>query len=217
MRSWNPRPLTLRGADWRSPRRVPATGCGVLRLLDLDAGKTNLVLPSSQQQINHVTFSRDGQWLAASCWDKTLAPGEAVIWRVDEPGRPAARLPHKDGVLFTSFSDSGRMLATASEDKTAIVWRWTNDTWQSSFRPLDCGGEVYACSFSHNGRWLATANRTPEAQQFLRWEQPDPALGRGEQRTDESPIRFPRQSDAAGLRRQRYPPVCRALAAPGTA
>jgi WD40 repeat protein/serine/threonine protein kinase/class 3 adenylate cyclase len=152
---------------------VRATGSGVLRLIDLDAGPTNVVLLTHKQQIAHVTFSRDGQWLAASYWDQTLDPGEAVIWRVAEPGRPFGQpdhLAHLDGVLFTSFSDSGRMLATASEDKTAIVWCRTHDTWQSFSRPLYCGGEVYACSFSHNGRWLATAHRTPEAQQAHRWD-----------------------------------------------
>jgi hypothetical protein len=61
------------------------------------------------------------------------------------------------------------MIATASEDQTANVWVRTNETWQTSLRPFYCGGEVYACSFSHNGRWLATANRTPEAQGSKRW------------------------------------------------
>jgi WD40 repeat protein/serine/threonine protein kinase/class 3 adenylate cyclase len=150
------------------------TGAGVVRLLDLEAGPLEIqnasVLLRSPQQIAQLTFSQDGQWLAASCWDETLNPGEAVIWRVAEPGRPFGRLGHLDGVLFTAFSDSGRMIATASEDKTAMVWYRTNDTWQSSLRPLYCGGQVYACGFSHNGRWLATASRTLQSQDSGKWD-----------------------------------------------
>jgi WD40 repeat protein len=152
---------------------LPANA-GVVRLFDLEAGHPDveraIVLLRSTQQVAHVTFSPDGQWLAASCWDDTLNPGEALLQRVAEPGRPPSRLGHSDGVLFSSFSDSGQMIATASEDKTAMVWYRTNDTWQSSLRPLYCGGQVYACGFSHNGRWLATAHRTRQAQNSGKWD-----------------------------------------------
>jgi serine/threonine protein kinase/WD40 repeat protein len=152
---------------------LQATESGVLRLVDLEASEQPAVLLSCEQWFGHVTFSGDDHWLAAACWDKTLDPLDALIWQVAEPGHPFGepkyRLHHRDGVLFTAFSDSGQMIATASEDQTAMVWHRTNDTWQSSFRPLPCGGEVYACAFSHNGRWLASAYRTQESQQASRW------------------------------------------------
>jgi serine/threonine protein kinase/WD40 repeat protein len=141
---------------------------GVLRLVDLETRKEPTVLPPFTQWFAHVAFSGDGQWLAASCWDLTLDPGDAFIWQVAEGDRPlgqAVRLPHMDGVLCTAFSDTGQMIATASEDQTAVVWHRENGTWKFFSRPLWCDGQVNACAFSHNGRWLATANQTRAVQQ----------------------------------------------------
>jgi hypothetical protein len=149
----------------------------VLRAVDLEGTQppVRLVPPRkliAGQLIAHLAFSPDGHWLAAAYWDDTLAPGLAGLWHVVKTGSGFAEpesLPHLDGVLFTAFSDSSQMVATASEDQTANVWVRTNDTWQPSLRPFYCGGEVYLCSFSHNGQWLATANRTPEAQASKHW------------------------------------------------
>jgi WD domain, G-beta repeat len=130
------------------------------------------MLLRSRQQIAQVTFSGAGEWLAAACWDTSFAPGEAVIWRTGAAGQTpveAGRLAHLDGVLYTAFSDSGQTIATASEDQTAMIWHRNNGAWEPALRPLRCGGQVFICSFSHNGRWLATASRTPEAQGSRAW------------------------------------------------
>jgi WD40 repeat protein len=152
---------------------LPHSGAGVLRLVDLEVSEKPEVLLRCPQRFAHMEFSRDGRWLVAARWDEGLDPGEAVVWHSDGPGRPfvqESRLPHLDGVLYAAFSDSGQAIATASEDQTAIVWQRTRGTWQPSLRPLRCGGEVYLCAFSHNGRWLATACRTHESQQTRNWD-----------------------------------------------
>jgi len=152
---------------------VRGSDSGVLRLVDLETPGEAEVLRRHTQHFADLTFSRDDHWLAAAAWDITLNPADAVVWRVPEAGRPFGQpsfLHHLDGVLYAAFSDSGKMLATASEDQTAIVWRLAKGAWQPSLRPLRCRGQVYLCAFSHNGRWLATANRTPEAQQMRRWD-----------------------------------------------
>jgi WD40 repeat protein len=153
-----------------STLRLP--GGAAIRVIDLESNSTTLLQPRSRQPISEVTFSPNGQWLAAAFWDDTLAPGCAEIWRVADGGSSfseAGVLDHLDGVLSVAFSGSSELIATASEDQTANVWSRTNETWQFSLRPFYCGGEVYACAFSHNGRWLATANRTPKAQGAKRW------------------------------------------------
>ena len=149
-----------------------ANGTGVLRLFDLEGAGDPVVLLSSGQRIAHLSFSADGQWLVAACFDKTLDPGDALVWRVPGPGVPfgqPSRLHHLDGVLHAAFSDSGQVVATASEDQTAIVWHQNHGAWQAALRPLRCSGQVFACAFSHNARWLATVSRTPEAQQLGKW------------------------------------------------
>ena len=136
---------------------------GVLRLVDLETRKEPTVLLRCKQWFADVAFSRDGKWLAAACWDLSLDPGDAFIWQVPEVDRPfgqAVRLHHMDGVLCTAFAETGQMIATGSEDQTAVVWHRENGTWKPFSGPLWCDGRVYACAFSHSGRWLATANRT---------------------------------------------------------
>jgi WD40 repeat protein len=145
---------------------------GVVRLIDLDGTGEPVVLLRCPQPIVYLTFSIDGQWLVAASSDKTLDAGGALVWRVLARGlffpEPSV-LSHLDGVLHAAFSASGEALATASEDQTSIVWRHINREWQPSLRPLRCNGQVYACAFSPNDRWLATASRTPEAQQAGTW------------------------------------------------
>jgi WD40 repeat protein len=118
-------------------------------------------------------FSRDGRWLAAARSDPALNALDTVLWHSPRDGAPfteSARLPHRDGVLAVAFSQSNRLLmASGGEDRDAIIWAFTNATWRPLVRPLPCGGQVYACAFSRNGRWLATAYRTWEAQQDRHW------------------------------------------------
>jgi hypothetical protein len=145
---------------------------GIVRSLDLDAPGDPVVLQRSSQPIVHLAFSLDGRWLAAACSDKRLAQAEALVWRVPARGSTfgvPAVLTHPDGVLYVQFSPSGEELATACEDQMARVWRREGDTWSPPLRPLRCDGQVFLCGFSGNGRWLATVNRTPEAQQAGTW------------------------------------------------
>jgi len=140
---------------------------GVLRLLDLETAKEPSLLLECKQSFSQLTFSSDGRWLAAACWDLSLDPGDVLVWRLSDLNRTNAgpvRLHHMDGVLCAAFSDTSQMIATGSEDQTAMVWRQRDGGWKASSRPLRCDGPVYACAFSHNSRWLATANRTPAAQ-----------------------------------------------------
>lgn len=151
---------------------LPGSDNGVLRWVDLDASGEPSVFMRSKQRFVHLEFSPDGKWLAAAESDKSLDPGDAVVWPLEENGprvQEPSRLPHRDGVLCTAFSDTSQMLVTASEDQTASVWRRIRNVWQPSPRLLHCGGEVHACVFSHNGCWVATAHRTPESQQARSW------------------------------------------------
>lgn len=145
---------------------------GIVRSLDLDAAGEPVVLLRSSQPVVHLAFSLDGRWLAAACSDKRLAQADALVWRVPARGVPfglPAVLTHPDGVLYVQFSPSGKELATACEDQLARVWHREGDTWSPPLRPLRCNGQVFLCGFSGNGRWLATVNRTPEAQQAGTW------------------------------------------------
>lgn len=129
-----------------------------LRLHPLDGSLFSRDLFQTDMDLEHVTFSPNGRWLAAAVSDDKLNRASARIWRStpDDQWEPAQQLPHLDGVLFTRFSDDGSLLATCSEDQTALIWGLANGEWRNWTRPLRADGQVVTCAFSSDNAWLAT-------------------------------------------------------------
>jgi hypothetical protein len=65
-------------------------------------------------------------------------------------------LRHDDRVNHVAFSPDGQMVLTASQDRTARLWKAT--TGEPAMRPLTHGGNVTQASFSPDGRRVATAS-----------------------------------------------------------
>ncbi len=71
--------------------------------------------------ITHVDFRRDGRRLTTCSYD-----GTAVVWDTTEPTQPVpvTRLKHRRLINSSAWNPADpRLLATASADKTAAVWR----------------------------------------------------------------------------------------------
>jgi WD40 repeat protein len=66
-------------------------------------------------------------------------------------------LRHEGPVLGVAFSPDGRWLATASADRTAVVWNAATGDKRFS-KPLQHNGDVLAIEFSLDGRRLVTAS-----------------------------------------------------------
>jgi WD40 repeat protein len=140
--------------------RAPEAKAERLRLHQAEDGRLLAELFRSSGLLKHLAFSPDGRWLAvAESNPYSLDRFSARIWEASEGGRrwkETPPLPHLDGLLFVRFSGDSQLLATCSEDQTAIIWRLTNGTWRASARPMRCDGQVIACTFSSNHTWLAT-------------------------------------------------------------
>jgi WD40 repeat protein/tetratricopeptide (TPR) repeat protein/tRNA A-37 threonylcarbamoyl transferase component Bud32 len=82
-------------------------------------------------QINHVSFSSDGRWVATTSEDLT-----ARVWDVATGLPVAPPLRHTTYVLKAAFSPDGRFLATACADGAARIWDLSaakpNVSWSSA-------------------------------------------------------------------------------------
>ena len=91
------------------------------------------------------------------------------LWRLCHSGRQM--LPKHGGDVYgVAFSSDGKLLATASQDKTANVWDITTDRLVTALD--EHAGELNCVAFSPDGRWLAIGadNRTILIRDTESWE-----------------------------------------------
>ncbi|WP_149827672.1 WD40 repeat domain-containing protein [Streptomyces tailanensis] len=91
-----------------------------MRTIDLPENPSGHAAP-----LTHVTFRADGLRLASASYDGTV-----IVWDTSTPARPVrlARLRHRRLVNSSAWNPvTPSLLATASADKTAAVWRVEDD------------------------------------------------------------------------------------------
>jgi WD40 repeat protein len=84
-----------------------------------------------------------------------LAVGLVLAWAWSIGHRPAPSW-HEDTVNSVTFSPDGRLLATASEDKTVKLWE--AGTWRNLRTLAGHTRPVENAQFSPDGRWLASGS-----------------------------------------------------------
>jgi WD40 repeat protein/tRNA A-37 threonylcarbamoyl transferase component Bud32 len=141
----------LRGFEWYCLRNL--------------SGEERLnVTPSKEWIVSVVRFSPDGRLFAS-------AGGKAPIklWDSSSGKEIAALAGHKSSVLSLSFSPDGKVLASAGanwEDRSSSgevkFWDLTTHLAQDLSLPADFGYQVYAATFSPDGKTLATGHRNGE-------------------------------------------------------
>ncbi|MEG4492584.1 nSTAND1 domain-containing NTPase [Microcoleus sp. D3_18_C4] len=108
-------------------------------------------LEKHQGGVTSISFSKDGQILT-SAYDKHL-----ILW--SQEGRLLQDFGevHKDTIWKATFSPNGKIIASASKDKTVKLWSQQNGTWvlKSTLRHSH---PVRVVKFSPNGGIIASSD-----------------------------------------------------------
>jgi eukaryotic-like serine/threonine-protein kinase len=140
----------------RDGRRLASAGFdGIVNVWDPMTGAQVVTIRADLFFAMSVAFNRDGTRLAVGGWDKTVKLFEP------ETGHEVLTLRggHTDMVTGVTFSQDGRLLASASLDRSVKVWDatpWSGTEGGESLVLRGDGDALHAMTYSPDGRYLAS-------------------------------------------------------------
>jgi WD40 repeat protein len=126
---------------------------GTSRIWELSTGQTWKELrgqPLGRGLAGHAGFSPDGKWVVTS------GGHEARVWAVKRDDAANELRGHADHLLSAAFSPDGKLIATASKDKTARLWDLRTGQSLRELRGHTSG--VASIGFSRDGRRIVTVS-----------------------------------------------------------
>ena len=110
------------------------------------------------QDVEAITFSADGQLLAATCRDHVVRQ-----WKLDGE-IPRTSQPHPSPVRTVSYSPNGQYLLTGCDDGIVRIWQTDRDELWKSF-PAQAS-PVLAAAYSPDGTRIATGTSSGKLSLF---------------------------------------------------
>ena len=105
-----------------------------------------------QKQVNHVTFSADGLFIASSGWDNHVK-----LWNARDGKFISTLRGHVGPVYMTCFSPDSRLLVSGSKDTTLKVWEMRTGKLKEDLPGHQ--DEVYAVDWSPDGGKVASGGK----------------------------------------------------------
>ena len=105
-----------------------------------------------QKQVNHVTFSADGHYIASAGWDNHVK-----LWNARDGNFIATLRGHVGPVYVTCFSPDSRLLVSGSKDTTLKVWDLRTRKLKEDLPGHQ--DEVYAVDWSVDGAKVGSGGK----------------------------------------------------------
>jgi eukaryotic-like serine/threonine-protein kinase len=133
----------------------------IVSIWDCGSGEELYRIAGAAGTLHSIAFSRDGKWLAVAGNDDSIVLCDAA------DGKERKRFPafdqkspmnggHRNTVNGVAFSPDGKRLASASADKTVIVWNVAEGKQERKLEGHS--GRVYDVAFSPDGKLLASSD-----------------------------------------------------------
>jgi WD40 repeat protein len=129
---------------------------GFVRVWDAATGQERFPTVHLKLPISNAAFSPDNSRLVLCTSDKGFSKCWAQVRDATTGKALGTQLNHDDGVLFASFDELGKRVATAGEDFAAFVW--DAGTGHRLTPPMKHGDQVYTARFSPDRSSLVTAS-----------------------------------------------------------
>ena len=133
-----------------------ATGrYGRVTLSTLSSGAAQFDWQNIQGNVNSVSFSQDGELVAAAAGEPGLI-GEARIWNANSGKLLHLFRGHRDSLYAAQLTPNKQILATAGYDRTIQLWSLATGKHLSTLEGHN--GAVLALAFRPDGKVLASAS-----------------------------------------------------------
>ena len=109
-------------------------------------------LMGHQKQVNHVTFSPDGHWIASCGFDNHVK-----LWSARDGAFVATLRGHVGPVYMASFSPDSRLLVSGSKDTTLKVWEVRTRKMKEDL--IGHRDEVFAVDWSVDGAKVGSGGK----------------------------------------------------------
>jgi WD40 repeat protein len=142
-----------------------ASDDGSVRLWDAQTGKLDRSLPEVNARVESLAFSPDGKFLASGASRNHLSKsshyGGIRVWDLEVMSAVSAFEKYRGNIRMLAFKPDGTVLAGAEWpsdprwNSFVTFWDVKNHVVLSRF-DVERFGELYAITYSHDGRWLAS-------------------------------------------------------------